>query len=51
LAKPKLQQIYHASCHADASGNMEMEISTSDDKKRKAEDDLNQDNKLVKTES
>ncbi|KAJ2959091.1 hypothetical protein NQZ79_g5384 [Umbelopsis isabellina] len=37
--------IYHASCHADASGNMEIEIAIPDAKKRKAEDDLNYDNK------
>ncbi|KAI8576146.1 hypothetical protein K450DRAFT_258229 [Umbelopsis ramanniana AG] len=44
--------IYHATCHADASHNMEVEELEADqiEKKRKAVDDLAQDSKILKTE-
>ncbi|KAI9286316.1 hypothetical protein BC943DRAFT_342727 [Umbelopsis sp. AD052] len=44
--------IYHATCHADASHNMEVEELEADqiEKKRKAVDDLEQDSKMLKTE-
>ncbi|CAO3696330.1 unnamed protein product [Umbelopsis ramanniana] len=44
--------IYHATCHADASHNMEVEELEADqiEKKRKAIDDLDQESKMLKTE-
>jgi hypothetical protein len=46
-------QIYHATCHADASHNMEVEeIDTNQmEKKRKAVDEFEQDTKILKTQT